>query len=82
MAIRSNFAGLAVPSGVAAQATQDNINAEIDKIITLVTVQATSTTGGSAMPHPEFDRIHPEMQVKLTNELNALKDAIDDMATA
>jgi hypothetical protein len=75
MAIRSNFGGYFAPGGIATQAVQTQIVGQVDKLLALI----PDITVNAEPASPHFDQIHPEYSVRLRNELNALKDAIDDM---
>jgi hypothetical protein len=70
---KGNFAGIVNIAGLDA-GEQTAVNAEIDKIIALITPQ--SDTAAAPSPHPDFDMIHPATADLLLAELTTLKTAV------
>jgi len=72
---KGNFAGIANVAGLAAGEITA-VNAEIDKLIALITPQ--TETSQTPSPHPDFDMMHPATADLLLAELATLKLAIAD----
>ena len=69
------FGGYTAPTGPITQVIQDEILAEIDKLLALIPDITADPPVQAA--HPDFDQIHPRMAEQLRLEIGALKTAID-----
>lgn len=78
MTIRTNFGGYMVLSTPMTAGLKSALfGSTLNRLVSLY-----DRPEGRPVLYPEFDHMHPQSRVQLLNEINALKDAVTDTATA